>query len=334
MEIILLNLKPKSLLLASAMVAVVLAASSRRAYASLNVVGYVNVPITNGYNFVANPLDASMGGAITNGNAITNVILSPPNLTAVYVWDVTNQAFSSPPSTYHQISSRWSDPTYVLPPGKGFVVYLPQSAPPFTNTFVGQVLQGSLTNHIAGTNKFSLLGFMLPIAGTLTNFASPPGLSFPGIDGADVFTWDTANQRYSNAYTFLNPLGWADAAGILGTNGPTIQVAQGFFVQNPGPDTDWKTNFTVQFKAVQNVPLSSQTSPASTAPIAGPDISQIAMNSGQVNLRITNPGGTTFSVQFSPDGSAWTTLATSQTGSAWKGSLPGGRQGYFRLTTP
>jgi hypothetical protein len=195
-------------------------------------------------------------------------------------------------------------------------------------------LQGTLINPVAGTNKFSLLGNMIPRAGSLTNYAAPPGLGFPGIDGANTFTFDTVNQRYSDAFTFLNPLGWADAAGIVGTNGPVIGVGQAFFVQNPGPDTNWTQVFTVDSPSSPNLVLSSQKSLVGTAQIASPDISHTSVNSGQVTLQITNPGGTTFSVQFSPDGSGWATLAVSQTGTAWSGPLPSSKRGYFRLTTP
>jgi hypothetical protein len=321
----LLNLKPKSLLLASGMVATILAVSSQ-AYA---IVGYVNLPLTNGYNFVADQLDFDGTGTHNTLNSMMGA--NYVSGTKVYVWDVTNQVFL-PPSTSPVGTNDWN-PNYNVPTGKGFVIWSNTNST--LVTFVGQVLQGTLINPVAGANKFSLLGSMIPIGGPLTtNYAIPPSssssLAFPAIDGANTFTFDAVNQRYSDAFTFLNPLGWADAAGIVGLNGPVVGVGQAFFVQNPGPDTNWIQVFTVSPRGL----TSSQQSFAGAAPMASPDIRQMSLNSGKVTLQITNPGGTAFSVQFSPDGSAWTTLAASQTGSAWSGPLPGSQRGYFRLTSP
>src|SRR2546422_4750529 len=58
-------------------------------------VGYVNVTVTNGYNFLANPLNY-YGNNNPSGNSITNVIHQAPDGSKVYLWDVTNQVFTAP----------------------------------------------------------------------------------------------------------------------------------------------------------------------------------------------------------------------------------------------
>src|SRR5688572_22876101 len=75
--------------------------ATAQSMAFLNVVGYVNVVLTNGYAFVANPLNA------TYGNSIANVIPSPPDGTRVWLWNVTNQAFDAP-AKYVDTNTGWT----------------------------------------------------------------------------------------------------------------------------------------------------------------------------------------------------------------------------------
>src|ERR1051326_2416552 len=116
-------------------------------------IGYANVAMTPGYNFVANPFNWD------NTNSISTVLVNPnpPDGAKVYVWDITNQFFL-PPATFSSSNGTngW-DTNFLLPPGKGFVFY---TTAPWTNTFVGYIdpCPGE-TNfiRIAGGNKFSLV---------------------------------------------------------------------------------------------------------------------------------------------------------------------------------
>src|SRR5262249_31100524 len=112
---------------------------SSRADVSVNVVGYANIAMPIGYILVANPFDASpsntLNAVMTNGT---------PGGTRVYPWNNTNQAFTAP-STF--ITGLGWDINYDISPGKGFMVL---SSITWTQTFVGNVLQGNLTNFIAG----------------------------------------------------------------------------------------------------------------------------------------------------------------------------------------
>jgi hypothetical protein len=283
--------------------------------ASANVIGYYNVPLTRGYHFVANQFN-------TTNNSITGVIPSPLPTTSAYLWNVTNQEFQLV-GVFDEDASAWLEPVHgepcevQLPPGLGFVLWSPGD---YTVTFVGEVLQGGLTNFVAGTNKLSLLGSKVPQGGELTG-----ALGFPVINSADVYTFSSASQSYADAYTALPSYGWYDPAGSATTNGPTINVGQSFFVRNPGPDTNWLRSFTVQFAG----PL--QVTGKDGAPV---EIRSLSLSAGTVTLSILNPSGAKYNVQFSSDRVIWKTLATNQGGTVWTGPVPGGVQGYFQLVNP
>jgi hypothetical protein len=269
-----------------------------------------------GYCFVANPLDAD------GTNSIATVLPPPPDGTKVFLWDVTNQVFTVP-SVYSAAQSKWST-NYLLPVGRGFVV---QSATNWTNTFIGTVLQGSLSNAIAGTNRFSLVGAMIPATAPL----SGTNLSFPAIDGAQVLAFNTPAQNYFDAVVCFSGYAWFDPAGAVNTNGPVINPAQAFFINNPGPNTNWVIYFNLGLSGTSvPAPATQQTSAISSAP----QIQSLRRTGGMANLQILNPGQVSYSVQFSPDGVNWNTVATNQTANAWKARWPGGTQGYYRLLSP
>jgi len=275
------------------------------------VVGYVNVTVTNGYNFLANPLSLS-GDNSPSANSITNVIPSAPDGSKVYLWDVTNQAFTAP-SIYSVAATNWTI-NYFLPVGRGFVM---QATSRWTITFVGYVLEGFLTNFVAGTNQFSLLGIMVPLSDSLSN------LFFPGIDGDNAVVFYTPNQTYSDAFTYFMGYGWFDPNRAVSTDGPIIAVAQSFFIQNPAQSTNWIRHFTVPQAAAQSA--------ARVVSSTDPEIQSLGLAAGTATLNVFNPGGASYGVQFSTDGVTWSTLATNQTGRVWKGIRPSSPQGYYRL---
>jgi hypothetical protein len=272
-------------------------------------VGYVNVPLTNGYNFLVNPLDDGT-------NRIASLLPSPPVNSAVFLWDVANQVFRLV-DIFDEYDLAWTNAALNLPPGLAFVLYAPQA---WTNTFVGEVLQGSLTNFVPGANKLSLLGSKVPQTGTLTG-----DLAFPDIAGADAQTFITASQTYSNACTYFPGSGWYDPGGVATTNGPVIEVARSFFVRNPGPDAYWIRDFNV---------LKAPAQAAGGAAGPAPEISSLTIRAGTVTLKILNPADARYNVQFSTDRWNWSTVATNQCGTLWTGPVPGSPQGYFQLVNP
>jgi hypothetical protein len=308
--------RTRGLLFAGALVLAELCCQAQSNVVSDNVVGYYNVLLSPGYNFLANQLDATDNG-LTIDNGLNNVLPYSPDGAKVYLWDVRNQRYT-PPSTFTAATTNW-DINYSIPPGTGFVMLVTGI---WTNTIVGQVLQGSLTNFVAGSNRFSLVSSKVPQSGEITSVHA-----FPGTDGDNVYFFTDATQTFSDGYTFFNGFGWFDPNGAAGPGGPTNAVGQPFFVQNPGPDTNWVRHFIVQAPPPPGVVAgSSGATPAR--------VSRLRISGGAINLAVSNPSGGPYNVQFSTDGLAWTTVATGQTGALWTGPCPGGAQGLYRAAQP
>jgi hypothetical protein len=227
------------------------------------------------------------------------------------LWNVTNQQYCAP-SFYS--ANGWST-NYIVSPGTGFVL---SSTSWWTLTLSGTLPEGTRTNFYAGTNKFSLLASYFPASEALAGL----DMGFPGLEGENVFLYNTTNRNFSDAFTYYIPYGWFDPSGTFGVSGPVINIAQSFFAQNLGANTTW-----VQF-SVDSSLMTSSLSGSKTS------LRSIRAAGGKVILSILNPGGATYSVQFSADRSSWTTVAKNQTGTTWAGSVPGGPQGFYRLANP
>src|SRR6266568_4135104 len=306
-------MKAKSIIQALALAAICLAASRQQAAA---VAGVYYVTMTNGYNFVANQLNATDNTGATN-NSLTNVVITPPEGTKAYRFDVTNQVFLLP-ATYHT-NGGW-DTTFDCSPGKGFVIYANSQ---WSNTFVGQVPSGSLTNFVAGGNFFSLLACQIPVAGRLS-----ADLGFPGVDGDDVSFFRAVPQTYTDAFTYFTNYGWFDPKAPSGPADPGVGLGESFFVQNPGPSVNW----VIQFEP-PSAALPKSKAIAATATNA-PTIRRISVRAAKTALDILNPGGEAYNVQFSSDGLSWSTVAANQTGTIWTGAYPGGKRGYYQVVRP
>jgi hypothetical protein len=96
---------------------------------SVNIVGYVNRPFAPGSHLFGNPLHH-------DSNALSLIMPTAPDGATVTLWDQRNEQFL-PDSTY-VAGSGWTI-NYVLDVGMGALLTTPMT---FTNTFVGEVLQG------------------------------------------------------------------------------------------------------------------------------------------------------------------------------------------------
>ena len=122
-------------------------------------------------------------------------------------------------------------PKYVNP-GQGFFIALPATGPnPTVLTFVGEVPQGTLVNAVP--NGYSALASIVPQAGAVS---ADLGLTAP--DGANIFTWNVANQVYDN------PSGYIDGVGCDPSE-PVIPVGDAFFFLNPSAGYNWSRDFSV-----------------------------------------------------------------------------------------
>jgi hypothetical protein len=233
-------MRTKTLLLSAAVLAAGVASSMAANVYSVNVVGYINVALPgdqthNGgaglYSLIENPLDASNNG----GNTLLNVFPAPADGSLFLMWDPVHNLFQSDSFAF----GSWANGgTNVVAPGAGIFVL---SDAPWTNTFVGTVMQGNLSNPFGTVNVNSFIGSQVPLTGTADSLNLTPGLP----DGTLVEPWDLANQRYlTGGYTWAFG-SWSDPSS--NPNPPPVAIAQGFLVITPaGSPAVWATNFTVQ----------------------------------------------------------------------------------------
>jgi hypothetical protein len=103
-----------------------------------------------------------------------------------------------------------------------------------TNTFVGEVLQGSLVNALPV--GYSLEGHMAPLAGTVTDLGLTAAIPSP----SQLLKFNTGSQSYNTFNRVAFGAGWTPSV-------PSIGVGEGFFVRNQTANpTNWTVNFTVQ----------------------------------------------------------------------------------------
>lgn len=212
-------MRTKLLLGAAIIAAGAISAMAQNVY-SLNVVGYVNrtCPGNGGFTLLANPLDS-------HTNTLNGVLAAAlPTGSKVLKWNGTSFDVNQKTAT------GWLPPTAgtkTLNPGEGFFVQTPNPGADLTLTFVGDVLQGSLTNNY--TAAYTLSGNLFPDSGTLTSLGMTPPT------GDKIMLWNGASYNIFQK----------TATGWLPPAGPSINVADGFFVNAPAPFS-WVRNVTVQ----------------------------------------------------------------------------------------
>ena len=186
---------------------------------SENLVGYANLELRWGMSFIANPLFQ------------TNASLRSLFPTAPDGAQVMKRAGGDYVTcVYSASSASWVGPQMDLPLGVGFFFINP-SRDTFIQTFIGEVLIGSLTNNLpAGV---SLEGSLLPLAGSINSVHNIPGQ--PG-DNIFVFINEgEARGRYQRS---------AYSAGEGWTPDLNLAVGQGFWIQKQQAQ-DWVRFFSL-----------------------------------------------------------------------------------------
>jgi hypothetical protein len=186
---------------------------------SLNVVGYINIPVAAGQQLlIANQLNTTnntIGALIPNG---------PPGA----IFQKFNGGFSA--YVFDDVDLVWTpNAAATLNPGEGGYYKTPTAT---TLTFVGEVLQGSRTNTLPiGLN--AIRSSIVPQQGKITTDLGAPG------EAGDIL------QTYAggfSAYVF-------DDVDLVWTpTEPTINVGQSFYYKKAPTATQskWIRNFTVQ----------------------------------------------------------------------------------------
>ncbi len=227
-------MRTKSILLGAAVLAAGIASSMAQNVYSVNVVGYVNVPLNgdavhNGgtglYTLISNPLDASNGGANPGGNTLTNLFPAPGLFDEFLQWNGVN-GFNIATFGF----AGW-DHNFTVAPGTGGFY---QTTSQQTNTFAGTVLQGSLTNHFAG--GFQVIGNQVPVVSTIdTN-----GLTAAVGLFDEVLLWNETKNSGNGGFDIytLGFSGWTPST-------PTIVPGQAVFLDTASSG-NWVQTFTVQ----------------------------------------------------------------------------------------
>jgi len=218
------NMRTKTLLLTAALIAAgALPSLAQSNVYSVNVVGYVNVPITNGYNFIANPLD--FDGTGTNNTITTAFGNSLPSGSQVFKF--SGGVFGQ--SDFYITGPGWlSGGTISLNPGEGIVL---QSAGNGSVTFAGTVLQGTRTTAIP--LGFAIISSKVPVGGPITSV-----LNLQPSNGDQLLPWDPVAQGYTSSFLYVTGPGWLPSE-------PSLAVGQASFIQTVASN-NWTTNFVVQ----------------------------------------------------------------------------------------
>jgi hypothetical protein len=149
-------------------------------------------------------------------------------------------------TTYTKVAfaSGWSGPggtgdgnVTTLRPGEGALILSPVGSPDLTNTFVGEVLQGSLTNTFV--TGYQLAGNMVPDSGSVTNLGFAPSSGPPA---SRLLKWDSSLATQGDWVTYTKTAfgaGWSPSA-------PNLNVGEGFLLLSQPAGYSWVRNFTVQ----------------------------------------------------------------------------------------
>jgi len=249
-------MRTKTLVLTAAISAAALATSMAQVF-SVNAVGYVKVTVPTGkLQLLANPLNQP--------NNDLNIIL--PLKDDGSQDGVTIYRFN-PVSGQYRNAIGWAgngagmggvwltadpDPNAtVINPGEGFFVNN-ITAGDVDLTFVGEVMQGNLSNPIPANGALSIRSSQVPQQGALGDPGAAGTLLFPATDGDTVYVFDPTIQMYKDAYTYNGTAGvigggfWSSASDPSAT-GPVIPVAGSFFVikQDATASAPWTRTFSV-----------------------------------------------------------------------------------------
>jgi len=228
-------MKTKTLLIAAAALAAGVMSSQAQGVYSQNIVGYVNLSISNGFNLVNIPLDYD--GTGTNNQVGTVVGTNLPLNSIIESWTPTGGFTANTFLTTSKVPTpHWTSPTTTYNPGEGIFVYNPSNAV-VNLTIVGTVLQGGLTNGYLDQAGFSLVGGQFPVAGGVSStFGYTPSLD------DIVETWTPTGGFVANTYLTTSKVPAPHWTG----GEPQLAVGQGAFLYTTNTAPVWGTNFEVQ----------------------------------------------------------------------------------------
>jgi hypothetical protein len=212
------QMKTKALLLAGLVSLAGASVSDAQTVYSVNSVGYINLPVPNGYSLIANQLFSS-------GSKVSDLFPAPSPGFKVFKWNGTLfdnvEYFGAPFNTWVPNGDM------TLLPGEGAFIYNPGST--FTLTLTGEVPTGNLQNPLVA--GFSVRSSIVPQSGLLST-----SLGMPASPGDRVFKWTGA--IYATYELFGAPFNaWVPEE-------PSINVGEAFFLFK-NTSSNWDRNFSI-----------------------------------------------------------------------------------------
>ncbi len=210
---------------------------------SPNVVGFVRQklasrPTVGLRHLVANPFNRA-------DHRVNHVLL----LSDAYIgtlmerWDVVSQRFVT--NRFEGSAAGWALPA-TLEPGEGFFLD-PVGPDPLFVTWIGEVPEAAaLVNSLPPAGLRALRSSIVPQTVPIGDQTSV--LGFPAEDGDLLEVFDTAAQRFSGQYEYLDGFGWGPLSGAdFGSKGPVITAGMGFSITKSRSATKatWITQFVV-----------------------------------------------------------------------------------------
>ncbi|MEO5802439.1 MAG: hypothetical protein ABIR24_02835 [Verrucomicrobiota bacterium] len=187
---------------------------------SVNIVGYVNLRLPPGLSLIENPLYYPT-------NTVELWWPNAPDGSQILKY-VTGEGYEV--STFDGIAKTWSNPGLEIPIGQGFY-FRNLSIQTVTNTFVGEVHQGFLTNALPA--GYSMKGSLVPQEGSINSVHGIPGQS-----GDEIHTLtNDAGVETENISTFDGALNQWIPDLIL-------HVGEGFWIHKQNQQ-DWVRYFSV-----------------------------------------------------------------------------------------
>lgn len=185
--------------------------TSRAQVYGVGAVGYINVLLKPGLNLVGLQLDSA-------NRSVASLFTDMPDGSAIY--KIVDGLYAT--NIYE--GGRWERPDETISVGEGVFVFNPSTLSK-TVTFVGELLQGDLTNSIPA--GLSIRCAMIPKSGKL---GANLGLRLSAFDNVYLNINNTLK-----VFTFLPDGNWKPSE-------PSVLTAESFVV-NTAASTNWVTHF-------------------------------------------------------------------------------------------
>jgi len=206
------------MIVSALLVAAGITTSTAQAVYSVNIVGYINKPLPPGLSLISNQLNASPD------NKVQTLFGSPAGQVTVYKFNPTAGNFDQ---AAWDPDSGWADATsMVLNPGEG--AFVDNGGDAFTLTLVGEVKLSSTVNIHPAIDTYSSV---IPQSGLIST------LGFP-TPTAQVTVYKFNGTAFDSFAFDPDSAAWSPTE-------PSLNIAEGIFIDNTGPVLAWTRTFTV-----------------------------------------------------------------------------------------